>query len=110
MRKRTDVSGGACPRVAWLAQPLAALRTLPIIVVAISVLLASSHRAHGDRDKLVRIDHSHKILKAFQQQGVTCKLLTIEGAGHGFRGEDKRRATQEMVGWFEKFLEKRRED
>lgn len=63
---------------------------------------------HGDRDKLVEIDHSLKILKEFQQKGVTSKLLTIEGGGHGFNSTDTQRTTEEMAAWFEKFLVKRK--
>jgi acetyl esterase/lipase len=65
---------------------------------------------HGDKDTLVKIDHSLKILKEFQDKGVNCKLITIEGGGHGFKKEDHQLATKEMVVWFEKFLNNIKKD
>jgi acetyl esterase/lipase len=61
---------------------------------------------HGDKDKLVPIDHSENILAAFEKSGVTAELIVIEGAAHGFRGEDGTRATAALVKWFEKYLAK----
>lgn len=61
---------------------------------------------HGDRDDLVPIAHSRKMLAAFKEQGVTAELIVIEGAGHGFRGDDNTRAQEAMVAWFVKHLEK----
>jgi acetyl esterase/lipase len=61
----------------------------------------------GDRDDLVPIKHSRDIQAAFQTQGVTSQLIEIAGAGHGFAGEDARRATAELVAWFEKHLAKK---
>jgi acetyl esterase/lipase len=59
---------------------------------------------HGDSDKLVPIDHSEKILAEFKKHNVTSELLVIKGAGHGFKGEDGKRASEAMVAWFEKHL------
>jgi len=60
----------------------------------------------GDRDELVPIKHSRDIQAAFAENGVTSQLVEIAGAGHGFSGDDARRATEEMVRWFEKHLAK----
>lgn len=60
----------------------------------------------GDADDLVPIKHSRDIQAAFQAQGVKSQLLEIAGAGHGFKGDDAARATQEMAAWFEKQLAK----
>jgi acetyl esterase/lipase len=62
---------------------------------------------HGDKDTLVPIDHSHTMLKAMKEAGVPSELLTIEDAGHGFAGEDGRRAMEALIGWFEKYLVKK---
>lgn len=59
---------------------------------------------HGDKDKLVPIDHSENILAAFKKSGVTAELVVIEGAAHGFRGEDGKLASDKLVKWFEKHL------
>jgi acetyl esterase/lipase len=55
----------------------------------------------GDQDTLVPIWHSEKILAAFEDAGVQTGLVTIEGAGHGFAGDDMARAFSETVGWFQ---------
>jgi len=59
---------------------------------------------HGDNDQLVPIDHSEEILAEFEKHKVTSELLVIKGAGHGFRGEDGKRASDAMAAWFEKHL------
>jgi acetyl esterase/lipase len=59
---------------------------------------------HGDKDDLVPISNSQKIYDAFQQNKVKTQFITIEGAGHGFRGDDAKRATAAMVAWFEQTL------
>jgi len=59
---------------------------------------------HGDKDDLVKLDNSERILAAFQQAGVTSDLIVIQGAGHGFPGDMGRRASEALVEWFEKHL------
>ena len=59
---------------------------------------------HGDKDMLVPIWHSEKIRDAFADSGVDCDLLVIEGAAHGFAGDDAARANAAWVAWFEKQL------
>ncbi len=60
----------------------------------------------GDKDELVPIAHSERILAALQAQEVVSKLLVIEGAGHSFAGEDAQRAQAALVDWFEQHLSK----
>ncbi|MHC4568135.1 MAG: prolyl oligopeptidase family serine peptidase [Planctomycetota bacterium] len=59
---------------------------------------------HGDKDELVTLDHSENILAKFKEHKVASELLVIEGAAHGFRGEDGKRASAAQVAWFEKHL------
>jgi acetyl esterase/lipase len=59
---------------------------------------------HGDQDDLVPISNSRVIYEAFQKNNVKTQFITIEGAGHGFRGEDAKRASAAMVSWFEETL------
>jgi len=59
---------------------------------------------HGDKDPLVPVSNSHIIHEAFQQNKVRSKVIIIEGAVHGFRGEDAKRANDAMVSWFEQTL------
>jgi acetyl esterase/lipase len=59
---------------------------------------------HGDKDDLVPIRNSKIIYEAFQKNNVKSQFITIEGAGHGFRGEHAKQATAAMVAWFEQTL------
>lgn len=61
---------------------------------------------HGDKDQLVPVSNSKIIYEAFQKNNVKTELIIIEGAGHGFRGDDSVRANAAMVAWFEKTLVK----
>lgn len=63
---------------------------------------------HGDKDELVPIDHSRKLLAAMEKEKAACKLLTIEGAGHAF--SPKQNATlvvPAMMEWFDRYLSKK---
>ena len=59
---------------------------------------------HGDKDQLVPVSNSKIIYEAFQQKNVKTQLIIIEGAGHGFRDDDAKRASAAMVSWFEQTL------
>jgi dipeptidyl aminopeptidase/acylaminoacyl peptidase len=39
-----------------------------------------------------------------QACGAEVQLITFEGAGHGFKGEDANRAEQALIEFFEKHL------
>jgi acetyl esterase/lipase len=58
----------------------------------------------GDKDTLVPITHSEEIHAEFQKVKVPSKLSVVEGAGHGFNGQQMLRAGQEMCDWFEEHL------
>ena len=59
---------------------------------------------HGDKDLVVDVAASRQMHKAFQEKGVPTDLIVIEGAGHGFQGEDAARALRAMVAWFDNYL------
>jgi acetyl esterase/lipase len=59
---------------------------------------------HGDKDELVPISHSTNIMPVLNEQKVPAKLVTLEGAGHGFNKEQNAVVVQEMVDWFVKYL------
>lgn len=58
----------------------------------------------GDKDDLVPVFHSRRMQAAFEKASVPSRLIELPGAGHGFQGEDARKATESMVAWFEKYL------
>jgi acetyl esterase/lipase len=59
---------------------------------------------HGDKDDLVPISNSQIIFDALKKSNVKTDFITIPGAGHGFRGEDAKRAMAATVSWFEQTL------
>ena len=59
---------------------------------------------HGDKDELVPLSNSKSIYEAFQQKNVKTQLIVIEGAGHGFTGDNAKRAMAAVVSWFEQTL------
>jgi acetyl esterase/lipase len=59
---------------------------------------------HGDKDDLVKLDNSERIVAAFEKEQVPCELIVIEGAGHGFGEEDTERAGKSLAAWFDKHL------
>jgi len=59
---------------------------------------------HGDKDTLVPLSNSTKMLEAMKGKKVTSKLIVLEGAGHGFRGEQGKQASEAMVAWFVEYL------
>lgn len=61
---------------------------------------------HGDKDTLVKLDNSERILKKFEEEQVPAEMIVIEGAGHGFPGEQGTRAGNALIEWFDKYLAK----
>jgi acetyl esterase/lipase len=59
---------------------------------------------HGDKDDLVKLDNSERILTEFEKNKVPADLIVIEGAGHGFPGEQGKRASQALIAWFDTHL------
>jgi acetyl esterase/lipase len=55
---------------------------------------------HGDKDELVPLAHSERILASFKEAGVATNLIVLPGAAHGFRGDDAATASQHVVDWF----------
>ena len=55
---------------------------------------------HGTADTTVPISHSERAYAAFQAAGVETEYIVMDGAGHGFRGEQAEQATAARVRWF----------
>ena len=65
---------------------------------------APSLMIHGDKDTLVPLFHSQTIHKALSEKAVPSELMVIEGAGHGFKPADQKRADAATVRWFNRHL------
>jgi dipeptidyl aminopeptidase/acylaminoacyl peptidase len=48
-----------------------------------------------------------EIYEALTKAGVPSRLMVVEGAGHGFFGDDAKRVNAAMVSWFEQYLLKK---
>ena len=59
---------------------------------------------HGDQDELVSISHSERLHAALDEAGVANELVVIEGAAHGFQGDDQRTARTATVEFFRAHL------
>jgi acetyl esterase/lipase len=60
---------------------------------------------HGDADRLVPVSHGERMYAALQAAGVESELVIIPGGDHGFtRAEDRARAEELMVAWFDRLL------
>lgn len=61
---------------------------------------------HGTKDNYVAYEQATWIVDKLKASAVEAELLTIEGAGHGFRGADAERADAAMIDFFDKHLKK----
>ena len=59
---------------------------------------------HGTADRTVPVSHSERVYAAFEEAKVETELIIMEGAGHGFRGEQAEQATAARVKWFVEHL------
>ena len=59
---------------------------------------------HGTDDKYVAYEQGVWMRDRLQACGVDVEMLTLEGAGHGFKGADAEKADQAMLAFFDKHL------
>jgi acetyl esterase/lipase len=59
---------------------------------------------HGTDDKYVAHEQTVWIVDKLKAAGVEAELLTLEGAGHGFKGKDAETAEKAMIEFFDKQL------
>ncbi len=59
---------------------------------------------HGTEDKYVHYEQALWMRDRLSASGVEVNLLTLEGAGHGFKGADAEKADQTLIQYFEQKL------
>lgn len=59
---------------------------------------------HGTDDPYVAHEQSVWLIDRLKASAVEAELLTIEGAGHGFKGEDAKKADEALFAYFERYL------
>ena len=66
---------------------------------------------HGDKDLLVPIEHSRKMVAALEKAKADGKLVTVEGAGHGYNDKQNRELVlPAMLEWFDRYLAGKKEN
>jgi len=60
---------------------------------------------HGTDDKYVAHEQAEWIVERLKAADVEAELLTLAGAGHGFKGADQEMAEQAMLKFFERHLQ-----
>jgi len=61
---------------------------------------------HGTEDKYVAYEQATWIHDKLKASEVEVELLTLQGAGHGFKGDDAVKAEKAMLEFFDKHLKK----
>lgn len=59
---------------------------------------------HGTEDKYVAYEQATWMLEKLRASMVEVELLTLEGAGHGFKGADAEKAEKALIEFFDKHL------
>jgi dipeptidyl aminopeptidase/acylaminoacyl peptidase len=59
---------------------------------------------HGTEDKYVNYEQAGWMVDRLKACGVEVQLLTLDGAGHGFKGPDADKAQQALLDFFAKHL------
>jgi acetyl esterase/lipase len=62
---------------------------------------------HGTEDKYVHHEQAVLLIERLKAAGVEAELLTLEGAGHGFKGKDAETAEKAMLAFFDRHLMKK---
>ncbi|GDY20959.1 hypothetical protein LBMAG56_23050 [Verrucomicrobiota bacterium] len=70
----------------------------------VTPLAAPTLIIHGTEDKYVAHEQGVWMADRLKASGVEVQLLTLQGAGHGFKGDDAAKAEQAMLAFFAKHL------
>lgn len=62
---------------------------------------------HGTEDPYVAYEQATWIIEKLQAADVEAELLTLEGAGHGFQGEQAKQAEDAMFAFFDRYLKQK---
>lgn len=78
------------------------LRSSPLYYV--TPLAAPTMTVHGTKDTYVNYEHALWLTDRLKAAGVPNELVTIDGAGHGFKDADATRAEAKLIEWFDRYL------
>ena len=89
-------------------QPLAHIRSSPLNWVTPNAAPVLS--IHGTKDRYVEYAQSVWLTDRLKSAGVEAELVTMEGADHGFKGQDAERAEKRMFEYFDQHLSEPKEE
>ena len=61
---------------------------------------------HGTKDPYVAHEQAVWLIDRLKASAVEAELLSMEGAGHGFKGEQAQQAEKAMLAFFDRHLKK----
>jgi acetyl esterase/lipase len=65
---------------------------------------------HGTEDKYVAHEQAVWMIDRLKSTGVEAELLTLDGAGHGFKGADAEKANKALLAFFDKHLKPKQQE
>jgi acetyl esterase/lipase len=68
---------------------------------------APTLQIHGTKDPYVAVEQGVELVEKLKAAGVEADILKIEGAGHGFSGDNAKRADDAMFAFFDAHLKKK---
>ncbi|MBI1918509.1 MAG: prolyl oligopeptidase family serine peptidase [Planctomycetes bacterium] len=110
----------------WTTNPPEAIKRIPALkppltfdskkepdyspVLHVTAKTAPTLLIHGDKDELVPIEHSRKMMAALEKYKVVSKLVVIVGAAHGFSPKQNLGVVlPATLNWFEKHLAEKKD-
>ena len=67
---------------------------------------APTLQIHGTKDPYVAHEQAVWLIDRLKASAVEAELLSMEGAGHGFKGEQAQQAEKAMLAFFDRHLKK----
>jgi dipeptidyl aminopeptidase/acylaminoacyl peptidase len=104
----------------WVANPPEAIKNIPALkppltfdpakaadyspLLHVTLQTAPTLLIHGDKDPLVPIEHSRKMIDALTRAQVKSDLVVIKGGVHGFTAKENETVVPALVDWFQTYL------
>ena len=91
----------------WIGNDLAHNRKQHLVaspLYYVNPMAAPTLTVHGTKDTYVAYEQSQWLDQKMKAAGATHELITMQDAGHGFKGADAEQAEKRLFEWFDKYL------